>query len=281
MSVVALIQLAESGKTRSSHPDLKSLPILQVRRGSVLGVSIREALLPVGRRDDVVVAILSLSVKVLVTVPRNARVVAHTVLPCLVASTARGVCEHRAGESVVEHGVGDETTRVVGLVSLAIKRSTVGIADVADRSLFALELIRIERENVSAMVLVEVGEVVVEEDWGTHLLRDGKLQVASRVVSFDAVVERGADVRLPRPLSIHGTVRTLECSANGAARHSCKVTSTAAHIWSIDNTVGVIKSNLLNLGLRIRMELAVLDWCFKEIVPERSRTTTGHRWERI
>jgi hypothetical protein len=106
------------------------------------------------------------------------------------------------------------------------------------------------------MILVEIGEVVVEEDWRTHLLWDGELEMASRVESSNTVVEDGADVDLARPLSIHGTVRTLERSADGAARHCCKVASTSTTNGSIDNAVGVVESNLLNLRARVQQQSA-------------------------
>lgn len=86
LGIIALVQLAEGRKTSSSHPDLESLPLFEVRGGRLLGISVGIAFLPVGWGNDVAVVVLCLSVEVPVAIPRDARVVAHDVLPCLVAS---------------------------------------------------------------------------------------------------------------------------------------------------------------------------------------------------
>jgi hypothetical protein len=69
LGVVALVKLAKGGKTRRTHPDLKSFPFFEVRRRSIFGVSIGVAFLPVGRWHNFIVAILSLFVKILVAIP--------------------------------------------------------------------------------------------------------------------------------------------------------------------------------------------------------------------
>lgn len=86
LGIIALVQLAEGRKTSSSHPDLESLPLLEVRRRRLLGISVGVALLPVGWGNDVAVIVLCLSVEVPVAIPRDTRVVAHKVLPRLVAN---------------------------------------------------------------------------------------------------------------------------------------------------------------------------------------------------
>lgn len=144
----------------------------------------------------------------------------------------------------------------------------------------ALELVRVEGEDVSTVVLVEVGEVVVEENRGFHFLGGGELDMASRVVHFDAVVKDGADVLLPRPLSIHGTVRTLECGADSVAGNGLEAFAIFEN-RGINNAIGVVESNLLNLGLRIRVGVCDIATRGKGAVPERSRTVAGPRWERI
>jgi hypothetical protein len=104
--------------------------------------------------------------------------------------------------------------------------------------------------------------------------------MASRVVHFDAVVKGGADVLLPRPLSIHGTVRTLECGADSVAWNGLEAFAVFEN-RSINDAIGVVESNLLNLELRIRVGLCDMATRGKGAVPERSRTAAGRRWERI
>jgi hypothetical protein len=104
--------------------------------------------------------------------------------------------------------------------------------------------------------------------------------MASRVVHFDAVVKRGADVLLPRPLGIHGTVRTLECSADSVAGDGPEAFAVFEN-RSINNAIGIVESDLLNLELRIRVGVCDIATGGKGAVPERSRTVADPRWERI
>lgn len=159
--------------------------------------------MPVGRGEDVSVVVLGLAVEIFVTVPRDPRVVLHMVHPRIIAAGLGRVREHRAGEGIIEHGVGDQPAGIVRLVTLTIQRSAVRVMNVAVRSLVALELVGIEGEDISAMVLVEVGEVVVEKNRRTHLLWNGELEMASRVRDADTIVELNGDVALLGPLCIH------------------------------------------------------------------------------
>jgi hypothetical protein len=203
LSVVALVQFAESRKTSRPHPDLESLPFLEVGRRRILSVSIGVAIVPVRRGDYVSVIVRGFAVEIFVTVPRDTRVILHMVYPRIISAGLGRVREHGAGEGIVEHGVGDQSAGIIRLAALTIQGSAVRVLNVAVRSLVALELVGIEGEDISAMVLVEVGEVVVEENRRAHLLWNGELEMTSRVRDADTVVELNGDVVLLGPLRIH------------------------------------------------------------------------------
>lgn len=159
--------------------------------------------MPVGRGKDVSVVVRGIAVEIFVAVPRDPRVVLHVVYPRIIATGLGRVRQHRAGEGIVEHGVGDQTAGIIRLAALAIQRSAVRVMNVVVRSLVALELVGVEGEDISAMVLVEVGQVVVEENRRAHLLWNGELEMASRVRDADAVIELNGNVALLGPLCIH------------------------------------------------------------------------------
>lgn len=117
-----------------------------------------------------------------------------------------GVQELGAGKGVVEHGVCDKSTRVVGLLDaidgVAIERGTLGAVDVVVRPGGSRELSLVERIGIATVVLVEVCELVVEQDRRVHVLGDGESQVASVAFDLDAFVDRDVDAGLDGPLRI-------------------------------------------------------------------------------
>jgi len=65
-------------------------------------------------------------------------------------------------------------------------------------------LIGVERLGVSSVILVEVCEFIVEENWARHVRRDGELKCAScgldRTAANQRIIWSVADVDLfPRP----------------------------------------------------------------------------------
>lgn len=106
IGVISHSQLAEGGKTSRPHPDLESLPLLQVWRftDAVVGVAIGICVMPVWRGQNLRAVVLGRPVEVFVAVPGNA-LVRHVVGSGL--AVIWRVLPHRRGEAVVEHGVGN------------------------------------------------------------------------------------------------------------------------------------------------------------------------------
>ena len=124
-------------------------------------------------------------------------------------------------ESIVEHGVGNKSARVVGFFHVAItsKRVAVTTVDCAPRNIIAFQLVGIERLDVSSVILVKVGEVIVEENRLTHIFGDGKSQVADVGVDFYSCVDGSADIGLVSPPGVDGGIRTFEGRMNVVAGH--------------------------------------------------------------
>lgn len=207
LGVITLVELAESGQAGSAHPDLEGLPSLQIRRRVLLGVVVGIALAPVGGRQDIAGLILGRVIQVLVAAPGDVGAVLHKVRLCVVVLGSGRVQELGAGKGVVEHGVCNQSTRVVRLLDavdgvVAVQRGTLGAVDVAIRPSGSRELSDVERIGIATVVLVEVGELVVEQDWRVHVLGDGESQIASVAFDLDVCVDRDVDAGLDGPLRI-------------------------------------------------------------------------------
>jgi len=94
-------------------------------------------------------------------------------------------------ECVVEHGVGDEAAGVVRLACLGVyvQRRAVARAEVAGTAGITLELLDIDGLDVAAVVLVEVREAVVEQDWRLDVFRDVEAEDAHVCLLHDAGFE--------------------------------------------------------------------------------------------
>ena len=92
---------------------------------------------------------------------------------------ARSIDRDRAEDGVVEDGVGDQTTWVE---CLSVRCQSQGIAGAATYCIIvlciALELIGIEGLDVSSVVLIEVGEAVVQVNVRANIVRDTELKGA-------------------------------------------------------------------------------------------------------
>ena len=184
--VVAVVQLAECRQARRAHPDLEVLVGAQVRQSRLVRVAVRVALGPVRRRDDVGRGVLGLLVLVVLAGPCDA-LVGHVVRD--VGRRARRVEEDRLREGVCERGregsqaraqgssmraggeqartvedrVGDEAARVDGLAVAHVDRLAVAARDRVVRARAASELVRVDRLDVAAVVLVIVGDCAHEQ----------------------------------------------------------------------------------------------------------------------
>lgn len=104
------------------------------------------------------------------------------------------------------------------------------------------------------MILVEVGELVVEENGCAHVFGDGELQ--NTLIAFDlsTVVKGDVDILLFRPLRSDTAVGILKCRIDGTAGHICE---RAAEVGGIVDAVGVVEldlPNLCDMGIRCRTE---------------------------
>lgn len=179
--VIALIQLAELGQTGCTHPDLESLPLAQVGR-TVLFSVLGECFTPVGRRHDGRGVVLGVAVEVPVGGPSNPAVVLHFVDSAVLIGALEILLQRRS-ERVVEHRVGDEAAWVDGQSIVPVKgdlfgATTVGAVDRVGALSIAFQLIGVEGRDISTMVLIEVGEMVVEEHRRAHVLWNGKFDGA-------------------------------------------------------------------------------------------------------
>lgn len=261
LGVVALVELAESWQTSSTHPDLERLPLLKIRRRVSLGITVRITQTPVGWRNDFAQRLRGWVVQISVTAPGNVGVVGHEVCLRLVATASGGVQQLGAGVGVVEHGVGNESARIVRLLdavdSLTFQRGAFRAVDIAPGPVVSLELVDVERIGVSTMVLVKVGELVVEQNRGSHALGDVESQIASLSRHLDARVDWNIDVGLDGPLRINRRVGGFELSLYIAAGHGAEAPAVVVG-RSIGCAVGVIQANLLHLGAGIKQQAA--DW---------------------
>lgn len=119
--------------------------------------------------------------------------------------------------------------------------------DVAIRPIGSLELFGVERIGVPTMVLVKVGELVVEQNWRAHALGDVESQIASLARHLDARVDCDVDVGLDGPLRVNRRVGAFKRSLYIAAGHGAE-TISIVKVGSIGRAVGVIQANLLHLN---------------------------------
>jgi hypothetical protein len=206
LNIVPLVELGELGKTGGAHPHLEGLPLLEV--GQILRRVTGELLSPVGRGDNLRGIQAGLPVQVAVRGPGDVRVVLHLVDLGRVAVVDAG----GRSEGIVKHGVGNQTARVDGQVRLIVPVHGVALraADGAVADGIALELAGEEGLHVAAVVLVEVGEVVVEEDWRAHVFGNDEFELADVRLVLDTKVVGDVDVGEPPPLGLDVLVAALE-----------------------------------------------------------------------
>lgn len=155
-------------------------PVGQVRHG-VYGVVLAVAIDPVRRGDDLIGGVFGFLVTVAVARPRDA-IGRHFVRFIRRAGPPSDVKEDGGGEAVVEHGVRDEAAGVVRLAVLVCDQrgACVGGVELRLGAVAARELALVKRFDVATVVLVEVCETVIEQDWRVQLRRKRELECADR-----------------------------------------------------------------------------------------------------
>lgn len=253
--VVSLSQLAECRQTCCPHPNHKRLVVGQVGRRVGVGVSVREAVDPVRRRGNIGITHGrgKVSVQRLVRAPGNAGRVLHRIR--LVGAVAiPHVEKDRAGEGVVEQRVGNQAAGIVRRAAgVEPQRVAVGVMHGAVVKGIALELLVVEALHVAPVVLVEVGELVVEQHGRTHSLRDVKLQRALLDVSrhLDSVVRHVDGRALPHGRNLGGVARRLKLHVHLAGRHAFEYRGRR-----IRGAVGVVELDHLYARARVQQQPA-------------------------
>lgn len=124
---------------------------------------------------------------------------------------AGGVHCDRGIQCIVKDGVGNQTA---GVVRFAVVVQPQRIArtplDGAIAQGIALELVCVQRLDVSPVILVEVGESVIEVDGGADVVGDRELKRADRsILNLDAV-RRVCSVQRLSPLRSHRAISRFE-----------------------------------------------------------------------
>lgn len=96
---------------------------------------------------------------------------------------------------VVELRVGNEPTRIIDLAVLRTEWVTI-IVDAAARNCIALELILADTLDISTMVLIEIGQFVVKQDWRLKIVWNGDLDLTNRILRRSLVRKQGPGCRL-------------------------------------------------------------------------------------
>lgn len=181
LMVVSFGQLTECREAGRSHPDLKLLILIQVWRRVILGVATAgPAFDPIRRDGDFFRFVFGVAIQRLVAIPGNA-FVGHVIsLVCLVAIPH--VLQHRVSEAIVELRVCDQATGIIRQPGRVVQAQwiTATAFDEAGGHGGALQLRRVQRFDVSTMVLVKVGQAIVQEHGGFQVIRDQELQGANR-----------------------------------------------------------------------------------------------------
>lgn len=171
--------------------------------GIVLGVYSA----PKWRRANLIRSVFGVFVQVLIAAPSDA-LVGHGVVDC--ASFIGTIEQLRGVEGVVEHGIGNQSARVVGLVRVGVELQRVAVAAIDGRVVakVAHKLVGVERLDITAVVLVEVCELVVEEDRRGEIVGDPEAQLADLGLDIEEAIVVG-DGLVDRP-----PLRTL-CRGGG------------------------------------------------------------------
>ena len=151
-------------------------------------------------------------------------------------------------ERVVEDGIGDEAARIVRLVCHGIKaqRITITAADAVVAAEVARKLRLVKRLDVSSMVLVKVGEAVVQKDVRAHVVRNQELQLANvgGELGGSGPAAVSDDGRVSRPFGSFTLGRAvLEIARDMTGRDGAE----ERILWRVGDTVLVLDGQLLHL----------------------------------
>lgn len=159
-------KLVEGRQPRRAHPNLELGPFLEVWRGMFIAVfAIRIPFGPQRWRHHLVGLVFRLAVPIPIGIPGN--VFRGHGVDALLGGLAGHILEDGREEGVVEHGIGDQAAREVGF-SLRVgdeRGASIRALEGGGGDCLAGELFLVETLDVATVVLVEVGEPVVEHHW--------------------------------------------------------------------------------------------------------------------
>ena len=197
---------------------------------------------PVRRRADLIRSVLCVFVQVLIAAPSDA-LVCHGVVDSAILI---GTIEQTRGiEGVVEHGIGDQAARVIGLVRVGVKLQRVAVAAIDGRVVAEIthELIGVERLDVTAMILVEIGKLVVKKDGRSEIVGNPEAQLADLGLDIEEAIVVGDGLIDGSPLrTLCRSGRILEVTCHQVAGN------VGPSVGSIASAVLVFNRQLLYLG---------------------------------
>jgi hypothetical protein len=199
--VVAQSQLAECGETSQSHPNLELLVFRQIRNScSIVGIAED----PIGWRRDLIWSIVCFLEQLRVAGPSDA-LVCHAESAGLLLSCFIG--QHGAEDGIVEDRVRNESAGIDSLAIFQLERIAGAAVDGVIAESIATELRRVQRLDVSAVVLVEVREAIVEVDWRANVVRDRELQRTNRRIGdVDCAIRRPNRLNFSAPKRFRAVV---------------------------------------------------------------------------
>jgi hypothetical protein len=135
--------------------------------------------LPIWRHGYLIWLVFSFSVEVSLMSPRGSLCgeIVEYRFPRVISVC--GIQESQVVEGIIEHGVCDQSTGIVWPAAMVyVQRSTVARFNIGAAFRVALELVDVHRLDVTAVVLIEVGEAVVEKDGRADIVGDLEAQYA-------------------------------------------------------------------------------------------------------
>jgi len=171
----------------------------------------------------------------------------------LLLAICRGVWEIRNAEvveGVIEHRVRNQSTRIVWLVVLIrVKRGAIARVDVSGVLRRAFELIDVDGLNIATMILVEVGEAVVEENRRLDVIRDCNAQNADICLSGHSGHWPGVVVACTTPsgLFFHLGIEGRRYMLAGDFCQCFTNLEIGGRVGRIRDAVGVVDGDLFDL----------------------------------
>ena len=214
--------------------------------------------MPVWGWSDLIPSVGGLPVQGSIAIPGDA-FVRHPIRS-IIGVLSGDVEQGRAGKGVVEERIGNQPTGIVGEIGLVqLQGFTVARPDgcLALGHEFPLELILIERFHVVSMVLIEIGETIVQEYGRADGVGNVEFERADVGLVFHPwpVGDLG-DVGLPSGWVHLAAIGDLEGALN-LARWDRRKGALVISSGSLTDTIGVVDDDLLDLEMESNGAIAI------------------------